>query len=36
MIYGEEFGLRAGGPWNRASIPGRAIHFSLFQKVQNA
>lgn len=36
MIYGEEVSLRAGGPWNRASIPGRTIHFSLFQNVQNA
>jgi hypothetical protein len=36
MIYGEEVNLRHGGSWNRASIPGRAVHFSLFQKVQNA
>ena len=36
MIYGEEVSLRAGRSWNRASISGRAIHFSLFQNVQNA
>lgn len=36
MIYGEEVSLRPGGPLNRASIPGRAIHFSPFQNVQNA
>ena len=36
MKYGEEVGLRVGGTWNRASNPGRAIHFSVFQKVQNS
>jgi len=36
MIYGEEVSLRAGRSWNVSSIPGRAIHFSVFQNVQNA